>query len=282
MARKAALRLVRAVARTLADHQAVWAYDLGSEPDRFARHADSASQREWYVELAGALRNLDDRHAITCGLCANSLVSSRASRVDDAFVSSTFASIQVNLATLALARNALDPDVAPFSCALTAALSSKPCFASDWGLSLLAQHSGRADVAFVEPNGPQSVERAAVLFAERALPGFLQVGALGALLGNYSDLDESLFESPPYDTCVRERSRGLLRVDGTLKPHAQIIRRFAESNPLVLSPPRLRATVDISNDEFYANPQAHSLRLYETFLAQNSGLASASLAKPIG
>ena len=280
MARKAALRLIRAIARTLADHQAVWAYDLGNEPDRFARHVDPASLRDWYVELAQALRSLDDKHAITCGLCATSLVSNHASRVDDAFVSSTFASIQVNLSALALARNALDADVAPFSCALTTALSSKPCFASDWGLSMLPQQSGHADVASAELGEAQSVERAAVLFAERVLPGLLQVGALGTLLGNYSDFDALLFESPPYDTCARERSRGLIRADGTLKPHAQIIRRFAESNPLVLSRPNLRTTVDVSNDEYYANPQWHSRRLYEAFLAQNSGHGSASFDNP--
>ena len=280
VARKAALRLVRAVARTLADHQAVWAYDLGNEPDRFARHADSASQREWYAELVGALRNLDDHHAITCGLCANSLVSSNASRVDDAFVSSTFASIQVNLGALALARNTLDADMAPFSCALTTALSSKPCFASDWGLSL--QPLCCTDITSVGKSSAQTVELAAAHFAERALHGLLRVGALGALLGNYSDIDASLFESPPYDTCVRERNRGLLRADGTLKPHAQIIRRFAESNPLVQNPPVWRAAVDVSNDEFYANPQAHSRRLYEAFLTQASRRCSVSQVEPNG
>jgi len=282
MARKAALRLVRAVATTLSDHQAVWAYDLGNEPDQFARTSVAGVVRDWYLELAGALRNLDDKHAITCGLGAQSLYSSHALRVDDAFVSSTFASIQVNPGSLDLGQNALDMDLVPFSCALTTALSGKPCFASDWGLSIASEAQPRTltDVSALENHGWITTERAAANFSEHVLPRLLKVGALGALLGNYSDIDASLFDRPPYNTCERERSRGLLRADGAVKPHGQVIRRFAESNPLVQSQPAKRMAVEISTDEFYADPQRHSRRLYETYLAQNAGFSDVDRAKP--
>jgi endo-1,4-beta-mannosidase len=276
VARKAALRLVRAVARTLSDHQAVWAYDLGNAPDLFARPANSAIARDWYVELAGALRNLDDKHAITCGLGEQSLSSQTALRVDDAFVSSCFASIQANPDEQAPGRHMLDENRAAFSCALTTALSNKPCLASEWGISTVP-----AELKRVSPEQSSmgheywATEGAVADFAERLLPKLVEVGALGALLGNYSDYDPSLFGRPPYDTCHHERSRGLFRADGTIKPHAQVIRNFAESNPLVQSPPSRRAVLDISTDEYYENPLRHSRRFFETFSAQHSGMTPA-------
>ncbi len=277
MARKAALRLVRAVARTLSDHQAVWAYDLGNAPDLFADPANSTTARDWYVELAGAIRNLDEKHAITCGLCAQSLSSQTALRVDDAFVSSCFASIQANPEGQVPDRSFLDENRAAFSCALTTALSSKPCFASEWGIS-----TAPAELRRISPeqlssmgHGYWATESAVADFAERLLPKLVEVGALGALLGNYSDYDPSLFGRPPYDTCQHERSRGLFRADGTIKPHAQIISDFAESNPLVQSPPTRRTVLDISTNEYYENPLRHSRRFFETFSAQYSGMTPA-------
>jgi beta-galactosidase len=280
MARKAALRLLRAVARTLGDHQAIWAYDLGNEPHRFLSPADRTSQRDWYTDLAEALRSLDDTHAITCGLCATSLYSNTAWRVDDAFVSSTFASIQVSLEGLELARGALDADLTPFSCALTSALSNKPCFASDWGVSTAPV--ARTDVGSQDRCASTVSEWAAADFAEKLLPSLMQAGALGALLGNYSDIDGSLYDCPPYDRCERERSRGLIRVDGTTKPHGQVVRRFTESNPLVRNPPVRRAALNMSPDEFYANPQLHARRLYETFLTRRNGHGGFGFVEPDG
>jgi endo-1,4-beta-mannosidase len=257
----------------LSDHQAVWAYDLGNAPDMFARPSDPAMARDWYVELAGALRNLDEKHAITCGLCAQSLCSPAALRVDDVFVSSCFASIQAYPGELALGRNFLDADLAAFSCALTTALSNKPCFASEWGLSTVPAGQPRIPGEQFSPmgRGYSATEDVVADFAERLLPKLVEVGALGALLGNYSDYDSSLFGRPPYDTCQHERSRGLFRADGTIKPHGQVIRNFAESNPVVQSPPARRAVVDISTNEYYENPLRHSRRFFETFSAQYSG-----------
>ena len=277
MARKAALRLVRAVARTLSDHQAVWAYDLGNAPDMFARPSSPKMARDWYDELAGALRNLDDKHAITCGLCAQSLCSPTALRVDDVFTSSCFASIQAYPGELAQGRNFLDADLAAFSCALTTALSNKPCFASEWGLSTspAGQEQILSDQFSSMGRGYSATETVVADFAERLLPKLVEVGALGALLGNYSDYDPSLFGRPPYDTCQNERSRGLFRADGTIKPHGQVIRNFAESNPVVQSPPGRRAILDISTNEYYENPLRHSRRFFETFSAQYSGMTPA-------
>ena len=282
VARKAALRLVRAVGRTLSDHQAVWAYDLGNVPDLFAQASSPAVARDWYIELAGALRNLDANHALTCGLGEQSLYSDHSLRVDDACVSSTFSSIQVFPSELALARTPLDADLLPFSCALASALSGKPCLASEWGLSTAppGQQSTYCEAPGARGRPFLASEHAAADHAEKVLPKLVATGALGALLGNYSDFDPAIFDRPPYDTFEHERCRGLVRADGSLKPHGQVIRRFAESNPPVQTPPTRRAAVDVSNDDFYSHPLKHTLRFYESFVAESSHQSPTRNVKP--
>ncbi len=283
MARKAALRLVRAIALTLSDHRAVWAYDLGNAPDLFARPSSSAMARDWYTELAGTLRNLDNTHAITCGLCAQSLSSKTALRADDAFITSCFASVLVHPNDLAWTQYFLDRDLVPFSCALTTALSNKPCFASDWGFSTAPPGpcSTPPEVVSSSGRGCFATERAVADYVEDVLPRLVEVGALGAILGNYSDYTPSLHAHPPYDTFEHERRRGLLRADGTIKPHGQVIRRFAESNRAVQNPPSRRVRLDVSTDEYYTNPQLHSQRCYETFVAQSSRPSATGHFKPL-
>ena len=93
-------------------------------------------------------------------------------------------------------------------------------------------------------------ERTAVDYTQDTLSALVAVGSVGALVGNYSDFDAELFETPPFDTHVQERYRGLWRADGTLKPHGQVIRQFANSNPTIQNPPTRRAHVDVSVNAF--------------------------------
>ena len=55
------------------------------------------------------------------------------------------------------------------------------------------------------------------------------VGATGALLWCFADYAEQLWDRPPLDPggAIHERHFGLVRPDGTLKPHAEVVRRFA-------------------------------------------------------
>jgi hypothetical protein len=55
-----------------------------------------------------------------------------------------------------------------------------------------------------------------------------------------------------------------VRPDGSLKPHAEVIRAFAESEPVTGPSPR-SVTLDISVDDYYQDPEGHARRLYESF-----------------
>merc|ERR1712232_149600 len=45
----------------------------------------------------------------------------------------------------------------------------------------------------------------------------------GALLWCYSDFERTLFDKPPLDKSMHERYFGLIRSDGSLKPHAHVV-----------------------------------------------------------
>lgn len=70
----------------------------------------------------------------------------------------------------------------------------------------------------------------------------------------------------PCDEAQHERFFGLVRPDGTLKPHAEVIRQFAATQPTV-QPARRAVVLDVSPEEYYQQPHEHATRLYGQFLA---------------
>jgi len=275
LARRAAVRLVRAVSKTLSDHQAVWAYDIANEANQFASSTTVEILKDWYQEIVEALRSFDQTHEITCGFGMQNLLSNPAFYSGNGSDTADFASIQLDANGLALARGHLDSDILPFSCSLAAAMSHKPSFLLDWNVA--TQATTPVNVAGNKAQVWVAGEDAAAGFAEELLPKLLDAGALGALVGNFSDIDPCLYDLPPYDTREVERSRGLLHVDGTLKPHGQVIRRFAESNPLVQPKPAKQYFTAISNDDFAKDPYEQTRRLYGSFSSHSTGLVTGQL-----
>lgn len=163
----------------------------------------------------------------------------------------------------------LDSDFVPFLCALTTALCGKP--------TLMEEFGGPTEV----PGNDSSIwewtaygkqrhqfmasEEDFAIYVGKVLPKLLEVGATGAVLWCFADYVPELYHRPPCDQAKHERFFGLIRPDGSLKPHAEIIRQFANNHPLI-KPPKRKITLDITPDEFYKNPLAHTQRLYKQFL----------------
>jgi endo-1,4-beta-mannosidase len=61
----------------------------------------------------------------------------------------------------------------------------------------------------------------------------MQVGVTGTLLWCFADYAPGLHQRPPCDEAWHERFFGLVRPNGTLKPHADVVRRFAATHPTV-------------------------------------------------
>jgi len=86
------------------------------------------------------------------------------------------------------------------------------------------------------------------------------------MLWCYADYAPELYDRPPCDESIHERSFGLVRPDGTLKPHAAVIREFAATNP-VIQPPEREVVLDLDSGEYYRQPLSNAIQAYQKYLS---------------
>jgi endo-1,4-beta-mannosidase len=267
---RAAELQLRTVVGRLRHHPAIWAWNLGNEPDLFAHPPDAIAGPDWARRLFAVIRELDEVHHVTVGLHAPSLVSDNGLRVDRLFSGADMAAMHAYPIYANFGAQPLEPDAVPFATALTAVLSGRPTLMEEFGACTAPPGQGTTTWEW------QALGRTwrQVMLSEEALaehlaevlPRLVEVGARGALLWCFADYDESLWGRPPCDTMLHERHFGLLRPDGTPKPHAEVVRRFIASAPVVsMASPRARFEVD--GDAFYADPAAASAELFQRFRA---------------
>ena len=178
-----------------------------------------------------------------------------------------------------VARSFLDPELVPFSCALTAGLASR-------GRRPLMQEFG---LCTAPPGAPgQTItddflgqplrqylasEEEAAAYYDAVLQGLVSTGAAGAYAWCYGDYDSRLFDRTPLATAVRERTFGLVRADGSEKPAATVFRNFRKrrdadagaGSEVGVAVPRV---LDVTADEYYRAPAKHFARLYAKWVAQ--------------
>lgn len=262
-------RLLREVVGAFRDHPAVWMWNLGNEPDLFAWPPDAARGRTWTADMRAVVRELDAGHPVTCGLHLDSLRFDNGLRVHDVFAETDVAVMHAYPMYLPWARDPLDPDVVPFACALTAALAGKQVLMEEWGGPTRSpgEPSGVVRWTWDGQERAQFVasEEDLEAYVATVLPALVDVGATGAMLWCFADYHPSLWGGPPCDEAVHERSFGLVRADGTLKPHALALSRFARTRPTRRAVPVRHVALDVTPDAYYRDPDGHARRLYATF-----------------
>jgi hypothetical protein len=82
----------------------------------------------------------------------------------------------------------------------------------------------------------------------------------------FADYIPALWDRPPCQEVRHERFFGLLRPDGSLKPHAEVLREFAAAYPMVQPIPDY-ARLDVNAEDFYKNPMQHVPGLYHQYLS---------------
>jgi len=252
------------------EHPGLWMWNLGNEPDLFAHPPDDATGRAWVREMTQRIKQLDPAHPVTCGLHSASLLENNGLRVDQVFAETDVAVMHSYPMYLPWARDPLDPDLVPYTCALVTALCGKPTLMEEFGGCTVGPGEPSQTWRWTAYGKPReqfmASEEDFAAYIEAVLPRLVDVGATGAMLWCYADYVPELWDKPPCDESKHERFFGLVRPDGTLKPHAEVIRRFAATQPTVNENPSRRVTLDISADEFYQAPEKHTVRLYQTFL----------------
>lgn len=256
----------------------VRAFDLSNEIDDAQRPSSRDAAWVWTALLAGAVRRAAPGVPIQFGSHLPSLVSNTAMRIDDLADVLDEDCMHAYPLYCDVARDFLDPELVPYSCALTAELAAasgaKPratlmhefgiCTAppGSVGVTITDDFLGRPLQQYLA-----SEDEGGRYYAD-VLDGLAATGAAGAYAWCYGDYDEALFGRAPLDTAIRERSFGIVRADGSEKPAAKAIRDFAgrlsRGEVSIGTSPKI---LDVGPDAYYAAPEAHFRRLYERWLA---------------
>lgn len=269
---RAAQRLqLQTVVSALSNHPAIWMWNLGNEPDLFARAPTREIGRGWVREMVELIKSIDPHHPVTVGLHVASLNSDVALRVDDAYAETDVAVMHSYPMYTNFTRSPLDPDFVPYTCALTTALCGKPTLMEEFGGPTAAPGQDSYVWEWTAYGQPRTQfmasEEALADYMRAVLPKLVEVGATGAMTWCYADYIEALWDKPPCSESKHERFFGLVRPNGTLKPHAQVMKDFAATKPTV-QPATRTLELDITPDEYYANPGDHYVRLFRKYIGE--------------
>jgi hypothetical protein len=224
--------------------------------------------------LASAIRGATPDARIRIGAHLPSLTTDNNMRVDDLGAIVDEDVMHAYPLYSDFARSFLDPELVPFSCALTAGLSGagrRPLM-QEFGMCTAPKGSAGRTITDDFLGTPRAQylasEEEQASYYEAVLERLVNTGAAGAYAWCYADYDSRLFALPPLATAVRERTFGLVRQDGTEKPAADVFRRVRkrrdEGSLVQGGVPRL---LDLTADEYYRNPAKHFGRLYAKWVA---------------
>lgn len=259
--------LVETCARALAGDPSIRAIDLANEIDDALMPASRDAGRTWATALAEAARRGAPGVPIQIGAHLPSLSRMNHMRVDDLAAIADEDCMHAYPLYSDVARSPLDPELVPFSCALTAALTGngRRVLMQEFGLCTAPRSSPGITIQDDFLGTPQeqylaSEEEAATYYAD-VLERLVQTGAAGAYAWCYADYGEALWDRPPLDRAVRERSFGLVRSDGSVKPAAEVFRTFANRQ----CAPRIAPVAARGADHHYADPVRRFRDLYEAW-----------------
>jgi endo-1,4-beta-mannosidase len=269
--------LLRTVVGALKGHPGLWMWNLGNEPDLFAWPADAAQGRAWVREMTGLIKAIDPNTPVTIGLHSGDLEMDTGLQVHGVFAETDVAVMHAYPMYTEWTRGPLDPDHVPFMTALTAHLAGKPALMEEFGgcTNLPGQPSDTWEWSAYGLDRTQFMasEEALAEYVRQVLPNLQAAGATGALIWCFADYAEELWELPPCGESRHERHFGLVRPDGTLKPHAEVLRQFAAAQPKVMPIPAYARFPGLNGDEFYGQRQYEDLgTLYQEYLQRKGDL----------
>jgi len=271
--------LVETCARALSGDPAIRAFDLANEIDDAQRPRTRDAAWLWASLLANTVRRVAPGTPIQIGAHLPSLTTENYMRVDDIGEVADEDLMHAYPLYCNIARSFLDPELVPFSCALTAGLAGRGRRPLMQEFGLCTAPSGSPGQTITDDFLGQPLlqylasEEEAAAYYDAVLQGLVSTGAAGAYAWCYGDYDSRLFDRAPLATAVRERTFGLVRSDGSEKPAAAVFRNFRKRRDAAARAgsevgAAVRRVLDVTADEYYGAPAKHFARLYAKWVAQ--------------
>ena len=265
--------LAERCSHALAGGANIRAIDLANEIDDAQRPASRDAGRMWTSVLAAAIRRAAPGIPVQVGAHLPSLTTGNHMRVDDLAMVADEDMMHAYPLYSTSARHFLDPELVPFSCALTSALAARGrrTLMQEFGLCTAPRGSAGISITDDFLGTPRkqylASEDEGAEYYDAVMSRLVATGAAGAYAWCYADYDAGLWHRQPLDTAVRERTFGLVRADGTEKPAVGVFRELrARRDEGGVAPGDVPHVLDVSADEYYASPGVHFDRLYARWL----------------
>jgi len=261
---EAQLYFLRELLNALPGHPALFAWDLGNEPCRWAKPPDETAVSIWFQAVTETLRERTGSVAITLGLGAQDLEANPRLSLLLPSQYLDYVSLHVYPYRLAWAEGSTDPGPLPFLASIARWLAKKPVLLQEFGVP--SAPVVRQDYLIEElPKHPSLVdEEDAARFAEKSLNLLRRSKMIGCFWGSYGDYHPTVWARPPLDRNVPERFAGLVRHDGSPKAAAVLFKSPAA--PAEGGASEASAEwLDITEAEYLEDPENHLRRLYRCF-----------------
>lgn len=256
--------LAKEAAAALAGHEALWAWDLGNENSNCVVPPSRSSALKWLERITSAIRTADTTVPITVGLHMEDLEEDRKLGPREASAACDFLSMHGYPIYARWAEGPTDEHLLPFLAHITRWLGNgRDVLFSEFGLPTYRRGDPSATSARRQSVSPLVEEQAAAAYTGRALVALREAGCTGAMLWCYTDYDAAIWEKPPLDLAVHERSFGLWRADGSPKPAVATVAQFVGT--VRLDSPADDVWIDVDPDEFALDPKVQLPRLYRRY-----------------
>ncbi len=269
---------VRSIGERVRGHEALYLWDLGNEFSNLRSANSPVESAQWSKQLTEDLFEVSGA-ATTAGNHSEDLTQDRGIRPSSFCAPFPCAVMHGYSVYSHFARSRTDPEVVPFLCQVMQSMSGKAVLFNEFGNPTCPPNTVSpydrvplpGDPAPESKELPSNAAPYACLtedemasYCFEVLDRLQQRGALGAFWWNWADYAKELSSTPPFDRAQHEMTFGIIRSDGSYKPVADTLKRFAqESRPVVAPPPPI-----VREDEWYANMnQAFQAARYKEYLA---------------
>lgn len=254
---------VREIGGRYRGHPALYAWDLGNEFSNMREPQSPAQGAAWSAALAHDLLETSGA-PVTAGTHGEDLTRDRNIRPSSLCAPFAFATMHGYSVYSAFARGRLDAEVVPFLCQTMQSCAGKPVLFTEFGNPTCPPGTvspyDRVPLPGEAAPAPGTLPANAAPFAcldedEMAEYGYgvldrLQNrGALGAFWWCWADYTGAVTRMAPFDRAPHELTFGIVRGDGSEKPVAHMLARFAREARAVLAPP----PPIVEEDTYYAS-----------------------------
>ena len=270
----------KTVASALKAHPALWLWDVGNEFSNLREPKTPQDAATWSAALTNALME-NSGAGVTGGTHGEDLTRDRHIRPSSICAPWTFATMHGYSVYFPQSRGRLDHEVVPFLCQLMQSCAQKPVFFSEFGnptcppgtvspydrVPLPGETTTQTSTA--PPNAAAFAcltEDEMCTYGYAVLDRLQQRGALGAMWWCFADYADNLRDLPPFDRATHELTFGIVRSDGSQKPIAQMLQRFAAENrpALPLSSPI------VDEAAYYGGLPASLPKAYASYCGDNT------------